>query len=87
MADNLLIRNLSEPTNKALDRFKQYYPVDVNTKAADTMIREYWPLKDRVAELSTQLDELQRKYHRLLRALAQRQEAEQMIDQILKQDA
>ncbi|NUO01011.1 MAG: hypothetical protein HUU01_10395 [Saprospiraceae bacterium] len=55
MAANLLIRELDDDTNDALDRMKEQYDFKANTDAALAMIKEYWILKQQVWEMENKL--------------------------------
>lgn len=65
MAANLLIRELDDDTNAALDRIKETRDIKANTDAALLMINEYWSLKERVGELERQVKVYDSLVHRL----------------------
>ncbi len=84
MAENLLIRKLPPPANTALKKYKKETNIDVNTKAACAMIREYWSLQERLQNAIRERDEMTLKYNQLRRAIERQQEAQHQITQIIQ---
>lgn len=86
MAKNLLIRDLPDSVNEALEQHKQQGGITFNTDAAIDIIEKYQPLR---AAYLAQRDELRRLRERLARLkelLRRQREAEQYLDLFLSED-
>lgn len=75
MASVLIIRNLSDDANKALERYKDQHGLRSNTDAAEGMMKNYFYLQDELAlsrrlhsAADGQLIKIQAAYQRQLQA-------------------
>ncbi len=84
MAQNLLIRELDQATNKALDRLKQQRDIKANTDAALTMINEYWGMKTQIAEMQQELSTYRSLFDRLAVAKKELTDATEVYERVLK---
>jgi len=80
-APTLYIRNLSDKTIAAIDRYKDRYDVPFNSRAVSAMVDAYFPDRLRIKDL----EEIHAKYERLCMALYHRQQQDDLIQQILEE--
>lgn len=84
MAENVLIRTLPQPVTVALEKYKQEHDISVNTKAACGMMGEHYFLKEELAKVKAERDDITAKYGRLVYLLDQKKNIEDQITQILQ---
>lgn len=84
MAKNLLIRELSEEVNEALDRYKEEHSLKQNTDAAKRMLKDFHEIGDELIRIKREYLALERKYSNLVRLLKNRTRSENELSEYLQ---
>jgi len=85
MAQNLLIRELDEATNQALDRFKEGTGLKANTDAALAMINDHWRMAAQIETLLSENLQLRHQLNELTNILKRKSRVEAELQQVLAQ--